>query len=79
MGIIEGRDLYGEMLKYVSCVKTYDFMKFPIPFAAVATDLETGEMVVITKGNLASAMRASMACLLYTSTSCYERKISFLL
>lgn len=61
MGIIEGRDLYGEMLKYVSCVKTYDFMKFPIPFAAVATDLETGEMVVITKGNLASAMRASMA------------------
>lgn len=38
-----------------------DFYELPIPFAAVATDLETGEAVVLRRGNLASAMRASMA------------------
>jgi len=38
-----------------------DFYKLPIPFAAVATDLETGEAVVLRRGNLASAMRASVA------------------
>ena len=38
-----------------------DFLHLPIPFAAVATDMETGEKVVLTKGNLAGAMRASMS------------------
>ncbi|WP_245522627.1 patatin-like phospholipase family protein [Thermanaerovibrio velox] len=42
-------------------VKDGDFSKLPIPFAAVATDLETGEPVVLRSGNLADAMRASMA------------------
>jgi NTE family protein len=38
-----------------------DFDHLPIPFRAVATDLETGEMVVFDRGELAVAMRASMA------------------
>ncbi|WP_281745047.1 patatin-like phospholipase family protein [Thermanaerovibrio acidaminovorans] len=38
-----------------------DFDRLRIPFAAVATDLETGETVVLRRGNLAYAMRASMA------------------
>ena len=38
-----------------------DFMQLPLPFAAVATDVETGEAVVLTSGVLAQAMRASMA------------------
>ncbi|MCX7828102.1 MAG: patatin-like phospholipase family protein [Thermanaerothrix sp.] len=42
-------------------VREGDFSKLPIPFAAVATDLETGEPVVLRSGNLADAMRASMA------------------
>jgi len=33
----------------------------PIPFAAVATDIETGERVVMDGGDLVEAMRASMA------------------
>ncbi|MBK1621649.1 patatin [Lamprobacter modestohalophilus] len=37
------------------------FDQLPIPFRAVATDLETGEMVVIDQGPLPLAMRASMA------------------
>ena len=38
-----------------------DFDRFPVPFRAVAADLSTGEAVVIGKGSLAKAMRASMA------------------
>jgi NTE family protein len=38
-----------------------DFDKLPIPFRAVATDLLTGNMVVLDHGDIATAMRASMA------------------
>jgi NTE family protein len=38
-----------------------DFDKLPIPYRAVATDLETGEMVVLKGGRLADAARASMS------------------
>ncbi len=38
-----------------------DFDRLPIPFRAVATDMQTGEMVVLGNGDLALAMRASMA------------------
>ena len=38
-----------------------DFDALPIPFRAVATDMQRGEMVVLDSGNLAQAMRASMA------------------
>jgi len=38
-----------------------DFDRFPIPYRAVATDLVDGRAVVIEKGSLATAMRASMA------------------
>ena len=38
-----------------------DFSKFPISFACVATDLETGEEVVLNNGSLPTAMYSSMA------------------
>ncbi|WP_423011159.1 patatin-like phospholipase family protein [Undibacterium sp. Di27W] len=38
-----------------------DFDKLPIPFRTLATDMETGKMVVFTKGPLHKAIRASMA------------------
>src|SRR5687768_1985059 len=38
-----------------------DFDKLPIPYRAVATDLNTGEAVVLDHGSLAMAMRASMS------------------
>ena len=38
-----------------------DFNKLPIPFRAMATDIETGESVVLKDGSLAEAMRASMS------------------
>ena len=37
------------------------FDQLPIPFRAVATDVETGEKVVLDRGNLLRAIRASMA------------------
>jgi NTE family protein len=38
-----------------------DFDRLTIPFRAVAADLETGEAVVLDRGDLATAMRASMS------------------
>jgi len=38
-----------------------DFDDLPIPFRAVATDMLAGEMVVLSEGDLAVAMRASMS------------------
>ena len=38
-----------------------DFDLLPIPFRAVATDLEKGDTIVIASGDLGSAMRASMS------------------
>ncbi len=37
------------------------FEELPTPFVAVATDLVTGEMVVLEQGDLSTAMRASMS------------------
>jgi len=39
----------------------HDFDKLPIPYRAIAADLETGEMVVLKGGRLADAARASMS------------------
>ncbi len=38
-----------------------DFMQFKIPFLCVGTNIETGEEVILNKGNLAHAMIASSA------------------
>lgn len=38
-----------------------DFNKFPIPFKCVAVDIVTGQPVVLDKGSLALALRASMS------------------
>ena len=38
-----------------------DFSQLPIPFKAVAADIETGEAVVLDHGDLAEAIRASMS------------------
>jgi NTE family protein len=38
-----------------------DFGKLPIPFRAMATDIETGESIVLDHGSVAQAMRASMS------------------
>jgi NTE family protein len=51
--------LFSELTAGVRNVKEFD--QFQIPFACVATDLVTGEPVVLRSGSLADAMLASMA------------------
>ncbi len=46
---------------YAPAAHITDFDDLPIPFLCIATDLLTGEAVVLRKGNLARAVRASMA------------------
>jgi len=40
---------------------THNFDDLPLPFRAIATDMVAGDMVVLDGGDLAEAMRASMA------------------
>jgi NTE family protein len=49
-----------------------DFNKLPIPFLCIGTDLLTGEEVVLNKGNLARAVRASMAIPAYFTPTLYD-------
>ncbi len=52
-----------QQLRYFSAAKGVlkSFNDLPIPFRAVATDIETGKAVVIDHGELPMAMRASMS------------------
>jgi len=62
LGVIEGQHLdqiFHRILLPV--VEIRDFGKLPIPFRAVATDLVTGEEVVLSQGSLPDALRASMS------------------
>jgi len=62
LGAIGGRKVVELLRKKTAAVAAVEeFSELPIPFRAVATDLETGEAVVLERGDLALAMRASMA------------------
>ena len=60
-GLLTGDKLYVYFSDLMRNVSETDFYHLPIPYAAVATDINTGEKVVLKEGNLASAMRASMS------------------
>ncbi len=52
-------NLLSKLTLHVSHIK--DFGKLPIPFFCIATDVETGQRVILDKGNLAQSVRASGA------------------
>jgi NTE family protein len=61
-GVIAGVAIEGFFRKISDrAITIEDFGKLPIPFRAVAADIETGEAVVLERGSLSQAMRASMA------------------
>ena len=61
-GLVSGQKLgYALKLMALQAIGINDFDKLPIPFRAVATDLENGEVVVLRSGDLDQAMRASMS------------------
>ncbi len=62
VGFISGQKLLVSLRELTLPVRhIHDFDRLPIPFRAIATDLSTGEKVVLRNGNLADAMRASIA------------------
>lgn len=55
-----GQNVYGLLNKLTLHIKDIDnFENLPIPFFAMATNAETGEAVILERGNLALAVRAS--------------------
>lgn len=61
-GLIQGQkqDVLLESL-LLNAAPSENFDKLPIPFRAVATDIATGQSVVLKEGNLSQALRASMS------------------
>jgi NTE family protein len=60
-GLVSTADMDDLLRSYVAQVRaTIDFNQLPIPFRAVATDMVSGEMVVLDSGDLAMAIRGSM-------------------
>jgi NTE family protein len=61
-GLIQGQKLNQTLRKLTLPVaRITDFDQLPTPFRAVATDLETGDAVVMDHGDLTSAVRASLS------------------
>ncbi|HPX81605.1 MAG TPA: patatin-like phospholipase family protein, partial [Syntrophales bacterium] len=61
-GLVQGQNLnilLKKLLLHTADIKDFDHLK--IPFRAVAADIETGDTVVLGKGDLAEALRASMS------------------
>jgi NTE family protein len=60
--LISTQEIEGEirhLVKHAQFVRNFD--NLPIPFRAIATDMVSGEMVILNQGDLSVAMRASMA------------------
>jgi NTE family protein len=61
-GLIATSRIEDVMRTYVAQTRSVaDFNQLPIPYRAVATDMLSGNMVVLDHGDIATAMRASMA------------------
>ena len=61
-GVITGQELsmkFSELFFHVYNIR--DFNNLKIPFKCMATDLETGDLVVLDTGNIITALRATMA------------------
>ncbi|WP_082251513.1 patatin-like phospholipase family protein [Burkholderia pseudomallei] len=62
VGLVQGNRLQALLANWTAAVPTNQpFDRLPIPFRAIATDLQTGQKVVLDHGSLPLAVRASMA------------------
>jgi len=60
-GALAGQQLLATLRSFVHEPPGGNFDRLPIPFRAVATDIESGEAVILSRGDLARALRASMS------------------
>jgi NTE family protein len=62
LGLVQGQKITQALrAATLRVAEVQDFDRLPIPFRALATDLETGEPVVLRSGDLATVLRASMS------------------
>lgn len=76
-GAIEGQQLWNTLSELFFHVRDIsDFSQLPIPFTCVATDLGTGEAVIMNSGDIVTAIRASMAIpSVFTTVERNDRKL----
>jgi NTE family protein len=61
-GVLRGQDLFLTLAEQLAPARSVtDFDRLAIPFRAVATDIETGQAVVMGSGDIATAVFASMS------------------
>lgn len=60
-GLSRGQNVYNLLAKLTTHIDVTDFSKLPIPFFCVATNVETGEEVILDEGYLPLAVVASGA------------------
>ena len=61
-GMVQGQNFQTLLARLtISVHHIEDFNNFPKPFACFATDIETGEVVVLNHGNITECIRASMS------------------
>jgi NTE family protein len=58
-GLLKGRKIEKLLTEYIG--GDIDFSELKIPFACVATDIDTGEEIVITTGPVSEALRATIS------------------
>ncbi|MBN1161296.1 MAG: patatin-like phospholipase family protein [Dehalococcoidales bacterium] len=58
-GLLKGGKIEKLLAEYIG--GDIDFSKLKIPFSCVATDIDTGEEIVITTGSVTEALRASIS------------------
>jgi NTE family protein len=62
LGLVQGQKINQALRKATARVSdVQDFDRLPTPFRALATDLETGEPLVLGQGDLVTVLRASMS------------------
>lgn len=76
-GVISGERLWLELARLVWPVRDVkDFSKFNIPFKCIATDVATGDVVTLDKGEIVASLRASMAIpSVFTAVKIGEHKL----
>lgn len=61
-GVIEGQEIWLKFQElFLPVYNIKDFSKLSIPFKCIATDVSTGKAVVLDRGEIVTAIRASMA------------------
>jgi NTE family protein len=76
-GVIEGQELWLKFAElFYPVYNITDFSQLSIPFKCIATDLSTGDAVVMGDGNLITAIRASMAIpAIFTPVQYHEKTL----